>query len=144
MVLSLLLIYKVTAGLLLAIFNNVVVFRQMLDKAFDVEGTYVERVYIDGELEVVGRSEIVFSDGELKLESYAYWPQQVRDGSLKLTRIAQITSVNEMCSVKDLDMQYVFQDTAVQNRHKSNDPCCKRGLCVPGTGILRSGSAASS
>jgi transposase, IS5 family len=34
--------------------------------------------------------------------------------------------------------------TAVQNRHKSSDPCCKRGLYMPGTGILRSRSAASS
>ena len=35
-------------------------------------------------------------------------------------------------------------DTAVQDRQKSSDPCCKRALCVPGTGILRSRSAASS
>jgi len=34
--------------------------------------------------------------------------------------------------------------TAVQNRHKSSDPCCKQGTCVPGTGILRSRSAAVS
>ena len=34
--------------------------------------------------------------------------------------------------------------TAVQDRQKSSDPCCKRALCVPGTGILRSRSAASS
>jgi hypothetical protein len=27
--------------------------------------------------------------------------------------------------------------TAVQNRQKSSRPCCKRELCVPGTGILR-------
>jgi hypothetical protein len=34
--------------------------------------------------------------------------------------------------------------TAVQDRHKYNDPCCKRGLCVPGIGILRLRSAAVS
>ena len=34
--------------------------------------------------------------------------------------------------------------TAVQDRHKSDDPCCKRGLCVPGTGVLRLRSAAVS
>src|ERR1039458_9957559 len=34
--------------------------------------------------------------------------------------------------------------TAVQNRHKSSDPCCKRGLYVPGTGVLRLRSAAVS
>ncbi len=34
--------------------------------------------------------------------------------------------------------------TAVQNRQKSSDPCCKRGLCVPETGILKSRSAATS
>jgi hypothetical protein len=94
----------------LGIFNNVVAFRQMIEKDFDVEGAYAERVYINGELEVVGRSEIGFSDGELRLESYAYWPKQNPDGSLTLTRVAQITSINELCSVKDLDMQYVFQD----------------------------------
>jgi hypothetical protein len=65
-VVLLVLIYKLLAELLLAVFNNVLVFRQMLDKDFDVEG-----VYIDGELEVVGRSEVSFSDGELKLESHA-------------------------------------------------------------------------
>src|ERR1039458_210524 len=32
--------------------------------------------------------------------------------------------------------------TAVQDRHKSDDPCCKRGLYVPGTGVLRLRSAA--
>src|ERR1017187_4604457 len=32
----------------------------------------------------------------------------------------------------------IFIGTAVQDRHRSSDPCCKRGLCVPGTGILRS------
>ena len=36
------------------------------------------------------------------------------------------------------------QITAVQNRQKSSDPCCKRGLWVPGTGNLRSGSTVSS
>jgi len=41
-------------------------------------------------------------------------------------------------------MELTSQDTAVQNRQKSSDPCCKRGLCVPGTGKLRSRSAASS
>jgi predicted phage tail protein len=35
-------------------------------------------------------------------------------------------------------------NTAVQNRHKSSDPCCKRGLYVPGTGVLRLRSAAVS
>ena len=34
--------------------------------------------------------------------------------------------------------------TAVQDRHKSDDPCCKRGLYVPGTGVLRLRSAAVS
>src|ERR1022692_3804189 len=38
----------------------------------------------------------------------------------------------------------VFSNTAVQNRHKSSDPCCKRGLYVPGTGVLRLRSAAVS
>src|ERR1035441_4431392 len=37
-----------------------------------------------------------------------------------------------------------FLNTAVQNRHKSSDPCCKRGLYVPGTGVLRLRSAAVS
>ena|SRR5450759_2455154 len=41
-------------------------------------------------------------------------------------------------------MDDYYEPTAVQNRQKSSDPCCKRGLCVPGTGILRSRSAASS
>jgi hypothetical protein len=109
-VVFLVLIYKFFAGLLLAVFNNVLVFRQMLDKDFDVEGAWVERVYINGELEVVGRSEITFGDGELKLESHAYWPQTAADGVIRLTRVAQVTSVDEMCSVKDLAMQYVFQD----------------------------------
>src|ERR1022692_4220470 len=36
------------------------------------------------------------------------------------------------------------QITAVQDRHKSDDPCCKRGLYVPGTGVLRLRSAAVS
>jgi hypothetical protein len=40
--------------------------------------------------------------------------------------------------------QSVFKVTAVQDRHKSDDPCCKRGLCVPGIGILRLRSAAVS
>ena len=31
----------------------------------------------------------------------------------------------------------VSKVTAVQNRQKSSDPCCKRELCVPETGILR-------
>jgi hypothetical protein len=82
----------------------------MLDKDFDVEGAWIERVYINGELEVVGRSQISFSDGELKLESHVYWPQMNADGALSLTRVAQVSSVDEMCSVKDLVMQYVFQD----------------------------------
>src|ERR1035437_7068745 len=38
----------------------------------------------------------------------------------------------------------VLDITAVQDRQKSNDPCCKRGLWVPGTGNLRSGSTVSS
>jgi hypothetical protein len=38
----------------------------------------------------------------------------------------------------------IFLYTAVQDRHKYNDPCCKRGLCVPGIGILRLRSAAVS
>jgi hypothetical protein len=42
------------------------------------------------------------------------------------------------------DKALVIEATAVQNRHKSSDPCCKRGLYMPGTGILRSRSAASS
>jgi len=29
----------------------------------------------------------------------------------------------------------VPQIIAVQDRRKCNDPCCKWGLCVPGTGI---------
>jgi len=40
--------------------------------------------------------------------------------------------------------QKLLELTAVQNRQKSNDPRCKRGLCVPGTGILRLRSAAVS
>src|ERR1017187_1456828 len=43
---------------------------------------------------------------------------------------------------KTLDI--LSDNTAVQNRHKSSDPCCKRGTCVPGTGILRLRSAAVS
>jgi hypothetical protein len=35
----------------------------------------------------------------------------------------------------------VVRLTAVQNRHKSNGPRCKRELCGPGTGILKSRSA---
>jgi uncharacterized repeat protein (TIGR03803 family) len=38
----------------------------------------------------------------------------------------------------------LYRFTAVQDRHKSDDPCCKRGLCVPGTGVLRLRSAAVS
>lgn len=34
--------------------------------------------------------------------------------------------------------------TAVQDRQKSSDPCCKRGLCVPGTGVRNLRSAAVS
>src|ERR1022692_2798585 len=37
-----------------------------------------------------------------------------------------------------------YEVTAVQDRHKSDDPCCKRGLYVPGTGVLRLRSAAVS
>jgi hypothetical protein len=33
---------------------------------------------------------------------------------------------------------------AVQDRHKSSDPCCKRELCVPRTGSLSLRSAAVS
>jgi hypothetical protein len=36
---------------------------------------------------------------------------------------------------------HLFPGTAVQNRHKSNGPRCKRELCGPGTGILKSRSA---
>src|ERR1035437_5969151 len=41
-----------------------------------------------------------------------------------------------------LQMLYksIWVITAVQDRQKSSDPCCKRGLWVPGTGNLRSGS----
>jgi hypothetical protein len=41
-------------------------------------------------------------------------------------------------------LNVLFPFTAVQDRHKSDDPCCKRGLCVPGTGVLRLRSAAVS
>jgi hypothetical protein len=34
--------------------------------------------------------------------------------------------------------------TLVQDRQKSSDPCCNQGLCVPGTGILKSRSPAVS
>ena len=44
----------------------------------------------------------------------------------------------------DTAMDELLETTAVQDRQKSSDPCCKRALCVPGTGILRSRSAASS
>ena len=44
----------------------------------------------------------------------------------------------------DPDKDPFYTITAVQDRQKSSDPCCKRALCVPGTGILRSRSAASS
>jgi hypothetical protein len=118
-VLALYLIYKLVSGLLLAAFNNVVAFRQMLEKDFDVEGAYIERVYINGDLEVVGRCEIAFSDGELKLESHAYWPQLDANGSLKLSRVAQVTSLSELCSVKELVMQYVFQDNYLEASKKN-------------------------
>ena len=39
---------------------------------------------------------------------------------------------------------YVYREllnaTAVQNRDKNSDPCCKRGLCVAETGGFESGS----
>lgn len=118
-VLALYLIYKIVSGLLLATFNNVVAFRQILEKDFDVEGAYIERVYINGELEVVGRCEIAFSDGELKLESYAYWPQVDAKGSLKLSRVAQVTTLPQLCAVKELVMQYVFQDIYLEAPKKN-------------------------
>jgi hypothetical protein len=41
----------------------------------------------------------------------------------------------------DKSGNFVIAPTAVQNRHKSNGPRCKRELCGPGTGILKSRSA---
>jgi hypothetical protein len=41
-------------------------------------------------------------------------------------------------------MKKPYQITLVQDRQKSSDPCCNQGLCVPGTGILKSRSPAVS
>lgn len=109
-IVGLYLMYKAIAWMILGVFNNSVIFRQFLDKEFDVEGAYFETVFIAKELEVVGRSEIKFKDGELKLESHVYWPHSGPDGSLILTPCAEVISVDDMCSVKDREMQYVFQD----------------------------------
>src|ERR1017187_1965212 len=40
--------------------------------------------------------------------------------------------------------EYRVEVTLVQDRQKSSDPCCNQGLCVPGTGILKSRSPAVS
>jgi hypothetical protein len=43
----------------------------------------------------------------------------------------------------DFERLYVFT-TAVLNKRKSCDPCCRQGLCVPGDGIPRLRSTAVS
>jgi len=57
---------------------------------------------------------------------------------------AQISETWLMPVLEAMLRQFPFRITAVQNRQESRDPCCKWGLCVPGTGILRSRSPASS
>jgi ParB family chromosome partitioning protein len=84
--------------------------------------------------------------------------QQVREGKLRaqvamkyLVPVARVNAddCTRMAAVfvahrYDTRQAGQLYTTAVQNKHKSSDPCCKRGLCAPGTGNLRSRSAAAS
>jgi Mg2+ and Co2+ transporter CorA len=81
--------------------------------------------------------------------------QDIKEQGKKITEIdAKVSSIDELLKMvvqSDLhrtaalpSKEFQKNLTAVQNRHKSSDPCCKRGLYVPGTGVLRLRSAAVS
>ena len=57
--------------------------------------------------------------------------------------IASGKDVILICSTQRSE-KFPFDITLVQDRQKSSDPCCNQGLCVPGTGILKSRSPAVS
>jgi hypothetical protein len=81
-------------------------------------------------------------------------PASEQDSFLERMRgLLSVSSLATLAKAQSLerDREHLFHDarilsdlTAVQDRHKSDDPCCKRGLCVPGTGVLRLRSAAVS
>jgi hypothetical protein len=111
--LGLYLCYKLASAALLWAFDRFRRVRVFVDKVFDVEGVYLESVFINGDLEVVGINRVAFVDGELKVDSNLYWPARTAEGDIALTEWARTTSVNELCTASNSELQYVFRDNYI-------------------------------
>jgi S1-C subfamily serine protease len=90
--------------------------------------------------DVLGSGFIVSKDGKIVTNLHVI--REMKTASVELANGDSFDSVSVLATDEPRDLAVV--NTAVQNGHKSDDPCCKRGLCVPGTGVLRLRSAAVS
>ncbi len=107
--------YKSISVLLLWAFNRFRAVRRIVDPLFDVEGSYLESVFINDELEVVGINHIAFQDGELTVRSELRWPHETGDGAIKLTVVAATSSEKELCTASSDELRYVFKDSYTTN-----------------------------
>ncbi len=108
--LSLLLVFEALALAIMWAFNRFRFVRMLVDGIFDVEGSYLETVFINDELEVVGVNHISFVDGELKVDSELHWPRQASDEKITLKKVANTSSLKEMCTASDDVLRYAFGD----------------------------------
>lgn len=107
--------YKLVSVVILWAFDRFWRIRVSVDRLFDVEGSYLESVYINNELEVVGINHISFTDGELRVDSELRWPQLSSAGDVSLTICARTKSLDELCAASSTSLHYVFEDSYIQN-----------------------------
>jgi len=115
--LSLLLVFEALALAMMWAFNRFRFVRVLVDGIFDVEGSYLETVFVNDELEVVGVNDISFADGELKVDSELHWPRQVSDETITLKKVANTSSLKEMCTASDDVLRYAFGDDYLNPQH---------------------------
>jgi len=106
--------YKLVSFAMLWGFDRFRWVRALVDKRFDVEGSYLESVYINDELEVVGINHVAFVGGELTVDSELRWPRRNDNGSISLKIVARTVSAPELCTATSAELRYVFQDKYVE------------------------------
>jgi len=107
--------YKLLSVVILWAFDRFWRIRVSVDRLFDVEGSYLESVYINNELEVVGINHIAFTEGELRVDSELRWPQLSPEGDVCLTICARTKSLDELCAASSTSLHYVFEDNYIQD-----------------------------
>jgi hypothetical protein len=107
---GLVIVFKLVSKPLMWLFNRFQPVRVLIDSLFQVEGIYLEAVYVNDELEVVGFNKIFFSGGELHVHARQRRVEQKSDQTFSLSICADVVSSKELCTASDSQLNYVFED----------------------------------